>query len=76
MKYSIIIPHFNRPEIIMNTIKSFKDLKNKEIIIVDDVSTNENIQKLKSNINNLENHIKQDIKLILSEKKTLPSRST
>ena len=53
MKYSIIIPHYNRPDLIVKTIKSFKDLKDKEIIIIDDSSTEENLKKLKNNIQNL-----------------------
>ncbi len=50
MKYSIIIPHYNRPDLIIKTIESFKDLKDKEILIIDDVSTEENLEKLRSAI--------------------------
>ena len=68
MKYSIIIPHYNRPDLIINTIESFKDLKNKEIIIVDDVSKIENIEKLKQNISKL-NFANNEIKLYESREK-------
>ena len=51
MKYSIIIPHYNRPDLIVKTIESFKNLKDKEILIIDDVSTEENLNRLENNIN-------------------------
>ncbi|MBD5423270.1 MAG: glycosyltransferase family 2 protein [Mycoplasma sp.] len=73
IKYSIIIPHFNRPDIIMNTINSFKKLKNKEIIIVDDVSTAENLEKLKNNINNIRK--KENIILYSSKEKLYLSKA-
>ena len=53
MKYSIIIPHYNRPDLIIKTIESFKDLKDKEILIIDDVSTEENLEKLRTAINKM-----------------------
>ncbi len=52
MKFSIIIPHYNRPDLIIKTIESFKDLKDKEILIIDDVSTEENLVKLRNYIDN------------------------
>ena len=54
IKYSIIIPHFNRPDLIMNGINSFKNLKDKEIIIVDAMSSQENIEKLQNNLKLIE----------------------
>ena len=67
MKYSIIIPHYNRPDLIIKTIESFKDLKDKEILIIDDVSTEENLNRLENNINKL--NFKNEINLIKSNTK-------
>ena len=67
IKYSIIIPHFNRPDLIMNGINSFKNLKDKEIIIVDAMSSDENIEKLQSNLKLIDSQ--QNINLILSHER-------
>ncbi len=67
MKYSIIIPHYNRPDLIVKTIESFKNLKDKEILIIDDVSTEENLNRLENNINKL--NFKNEINLIKSNTK-------
>ena len=67
IKYSIIIPHFNRPDLIINGIKSFKNLKDKEIIIVDAMSSQENIEKLQNNLKLIEQE--QNINLVLSNKR-------
>ena len=45
---SIIITHFNRPNELFQCIDSFQDLKNKEIIIVDDKSDTQNISLIKN----------------------------
>ena len=71
IKYSIIIPHFNRPDLIMNGINSFKDLKNKEIIIIDAMSSHENIEKLQNNLQFLEPD--QNVNLVLSNERLNPS---
>ncbi len=67
IKYSIIIPHFNRPDLVINGINSFKDLKDKEIIIIDAMSSNDNIKKLKNNLKLIDS--KQNINLILSKER-------
>ena len=67
IKYSIIIPHFNRPDLIMNGINSFKNLKDKEIIIVDAMSSQENIEKLQNNLKLIEQE--QNVNLLLSNKR-------
>ena len=67
IKYSIIIPHFNRPDLIINGIKSFKNLKDKEIIIVDAMSSQENIEKLQSNLKLIEQE--QNVNLVLSNER-------
>lgn len=66
MKVSIILPYYNRKDLILNTLKSFEYFyknKNVEIVIVDDVSSEEH---------RLENHINfnLDIKLIRLGNKT------
>ncbi len=65
IKYSIIIPHFNRPDLVINGINSFKDLKDKEIIIIDAMSSSDNIKKLKNNLTSIDS--KQNINLVLSK---------
>ncbi len=65
IKYSIIIPHFNRPDLVINGINSFKDLKDKEIIIIDAMSSSDNIKKLKNNLKLIDS--KQNINLVLSK---------
>ena len=67
IKYSIIIPHFNRPDLIVNGINSFKNLKDKEIIIIDAMSSQENIEKLQSNLKLIDSQ--QNINLILSNER-------
>ena len=67
IKYSIIIPHFNRPDLIINGINSFKELKNKEIIIIDAGSNEDNIQKLKQNLKQIS--YDQNINLFLTSKR-------
>ena len=67
IKYSIIIPHFNRPDLIINWIKSFKILKDKEIIIIDAMSSDENIEKLQNNLQFIEPD--QNVNLVLSNKR-------
>ncbi len=67
IKYSIIIPHFNRPDLVINGINSFKDLKDKEIIIIDAMSSSDNIKKLKNNLKLIDS--KQNINLILSKER-------
>lgn len=66
MKVSIILPYYNRKDLILNTLKSFEFFysdKNLEIVIVDDVSSEEH--RLENLIN-----FKLDIKLIRLENKT------
>ena len=46
-KYSIIIPHYNSPELLTRLLKSIPMRKDLEIIVVDDCSRDENIEKLK-----------------------------
>ena len=46
-KYSIIIPHYNSPELLTRLLKSIPMRKDLEIIVVDDCSREENIEKLK-----------------------------
>ena len=65
IKYSIIIPHFNRPDLVINGINSFKDLRDKEIIIIDAMSSSDNIKKLKNNLTSIDS--KQNINLVLSK---------
>ncbi len=67
IKYSIIIPHFNRPDLVINGINSFKDLKDKEIIIIDAMSSSDNIKKLKNNLKLIDS--KQNINLVLSKER-------
>ena len=67
IKYSIIIPHFNRPDLIINGINSFKNLKDKEIIIVDAMSSQENIEKLQNNLKLIEQE--QNVNLVLSNER-------
>ncbi|WP_406602559.1 glycosyltransferase family 2 protein [Metamycoplasma sualvi] len=67
IKYSIIIPHFNRPDLIINGINSFKNLKDKEIIIIDAMSSHENIEKLQNNLKLIDSQ--QNINLILSNER-------
>ena len=67
IKYSIIIPHFNRPDLIINGINSFKNLKDKEIIIIDAMSSHENIEKLQNNLKLIEQE--QNVNLLLSNKR-------
>ncbi len=67
IKYSIIIPHFNRPDLIMNGINSFKDLKDKEIIIIDAMSSHENIKKLQNNLKLID--LEQNVNLVLSNER-------
>lgn len=67
IKYSIIIPHFNRPDLIMNGINSFKNLKDKEIIIIDAMSSDENIEQLKNNLQTIDKD--QNVNLITSDKR-------
>lgn len=53
---SIIITHFNRPNELFQCIDSFQDLKNKEIIIVDDKSDTQNISLIKKHLNKIKNN--------------------
>lgn len=46
MKFSIIIPTHNRPDILPKVIDSFKNLKDSEIIVVENNSTEANKEKL------------------------------
>lgn len=66
MKVSIILPYYNRKDLILNTLKSFEYFyknKNVEIVIVDDVSSDEH--RLENNIN-----FNLNIKLIRLASKT------
>lgn len=67
IKYSIIIPHFNRPILVQKTIESFFDLKDKEIIIIDDLSNEENLKILKKYISTIDK--KHNVKLIENKEK-------
>lgn len=54
MSISIIIPTFNRPDMLINLIQKFLELKiDYEIIVIDDVSKNENVEKIESFLNQL-----------------------
>jgi glycosyltransferase involved in cell wall biosynthesis len=66
MKVSIILPYYNRKDLILHTLKSFEYFyynKDIEIVIVDDVSSDEH--RLENEIN-----FNLDIKLIRLENKT------
>lgn len=44
--YSIIIPHYNTPELLANMLDSIPERGDIQVIVVDDCSTSENVQKL------------------------------
>lgn len=67
IKYSIIIPHFNRPSLIKKTIESFFDLKDKEILVIDDLSNEDNLKILRKYINDIDK--KHNVKLIENKEK-------
>lgn len=53
IKISIIIPVYNRPELLRKTLQSTKGIKNSEVIVVDDGSTIVNAQHNKRTCNEL-----------------------
>ena len=61
---SVIIPHFNRSEIVLDSIQSCLDqtIKPYEIIIIDDYSNYEHFQNLKKNLND---HKNPEIKFVI-----------
>lgn len=67
MKFSIIITHYNRPNLVINTINSFKNLIDKEIIIIDACSSEKKLEELKKMISTLNNI--NEIKIIESNKR-------
>lgn len=67
IKYSIIIPHFNRPILIQKTIESFFELKDKEIIVIDDLSSENNLKILRKYINSIDK--KHNVRLIENSEK-------
>ena len=72
LQTSVIIPHYNRSDIVIDAIKSCLEqtIPPNEIIIVDDNSSNDELIKLKSNIKLLSNNT---IKIIELKKNNGPS---
>lgn len=58
MKYSIIIPHFNIPTLLERAVNSIPRRLDTEIIIVDDASSNECLQKVRNICNEYGTHAK------------------
>ena len=47
-KYSLIIPHYNIPDLLARCLKTVPIRNDLQIIVVDDASTSDNIEKLKN----------------------------
>lgn len=67
IKYSIIIPHFNRPILIQKNNRIFFELKDKEIIVIDDLSSENNLKILRKYINSIDK--KHNVRLIENSEK-------
>jgi GT2 family glycosyltransferase len=59
---SVVIPHFNTPDMVGNCIRSIlnverNNVKDFEVVVVDDGSTKENVEKLRSVIESFDNQL-------------------
>ena len=46
--YSIIIPHYNSPELLKRMLASIPERDDIQILVIDDYSTSENVSKVKA----------------------------